>query len=154
MLDENKPIQPQAMGASGPVREPLAIIGIGCHFPGGATSPQAFWELLCAGTDATREVPSERWEVRKFYDPDLKKSGKMNTFRGGYLERSIDQFDAQFFGISPREAMWLDPQQRLLLLATWEALEDGGQIADQLAGSNTGVFIGGFTLDYQLMQNF
>jgi acyl transferase domain-containing protein/aryl carrier-like protein len=163
MLDENRPVHPagptqgsgesQATEGNGPVREPLAIIGIGCHFPGDATSPQAFWDMLCSGTDATREVPSDRWDVRKFYDPDLKKSGKMNTFRGGYLER-VDQFDAQFFGISPREAMWLDPQQRLLLQATWEALEDGGQIAEQLAGSNTGVFIGGFTLDYQLMQNF
>lgn len=138
---------------NGAVREPLAIIGIGCHFPGGATSPQAFWELLCSGIDATREVPSDRWDVRKFYDPELKKSGKMNTFRGGYLER-IDQFDAHFFGISPREATWLDPQQRLLLQVAWEALEDGGQVIEQLAGSDTGVFIGGFTLDYQLLQNF
>ncbi|HZR44713.1 MAG TPA: type I polyketide synthase [Ktedonobacteraceae bacterium] len=163
MLEENKHVHPaapaqdtgklQAAGTHGLLREPLAIIGMGCHFPGDANSPQAFWELLCSGTDATREVPGDRWEVRKFYDPDSKKSGKMNTFRGGYLER-IDQFDAQFFGISPREAMWLDPQQRLLLQVTWEALEDGGQVADQLAGSNTGVFIGGFTLDYQLMQNF
>lgn len=163
MLNGNKPTGPgtsrqqtresQAAFTDGPRREPLAIIGIGCHFPGGATSPQAFWDLLCAGTDATREVPSDRWDVRKFYDPDLKKSGKMNTFRGGYLER-LDQFDAQFFGISPREAMWLDPQQRLLLQVTWEALEDAGQAADRLAESDTGVFIGGFTLDYQLMQNF
>lgn len=163
MLDENRPVHPavptqstwesQATAAKSPVREPLAIIGMGCRFPGGANSPQAFWDLLCSGTDATREVPGDRWEVRKFYDPDVKKSGKMNTFRGGYLER-VDQFDAQFFGISPREAMWLDPQQRLLLQVAWEALEDGGQVADQLAGSNTGVFIGGFTLDYQLMQNF
>ncbi|MGH2479615.1 MAG: type I polyketide synthase, partial [Ktedonobacteraceae bacterium] len=74
-------------------------------------------------------------------------------FRGGYLER-LDQFDAQFFGISPREAMWLDPQQRLLLQVTWEALEDAGLVADRLVDSDTGVFIGGFTLDYQLMQNF
>jgi acyl transferase domain-containing protein len=163
MLNENisgHPVAPtqrtgesQVTLAEGLVREPLAIIGIGCHFPGGATSPQAFWDLLCAGTDATREVPADRWDVRKFYDPDLKKSGKMNTYRGGYLDR-VDQFDAHFFGISPREAMWLDPQQRLLLQVTWEALEDAGQVADQLVGSNTGVFIGGFTLDYQLMQNF
>ena len=76
----------------------------------------------------------------------------MNTFHGGYLER-IDQFDAQFFGISPREAMWLDPQQRLLLRVAWEAMEDGGQVPDRLAGSDVGVFIGGFTLDYQLLQN-
>src|ERR1700688_642590 len=103
--------------------EPLAIIGVGCHFPGGATSPDAFWNLLCAGTDATREVPADRWDVRKFYDPNPSKSGKMNTYRGGYLEH-IDLFDAHFFGISPREAMWLDPQQRLLLQVTWEALED------------------------------
>jgi len=163
MLDENRPAHPvaptqgpwesQVTGADGLVREPLALIGIGCHFPGGATSPQAFWELLCSGTDATREVPTDRWDVRKFYDPDPNKSGKMNTYRGGYLER-IDQFDPHFFGISPREAMWLDPQQRLLLQATWEALEDAGQVADRLAGSNTGVFIAGFALDYYLMQNF
>ena len=143
----------QAPLKDGLVREPLAIIGIGCHFPGGATSPQAFWELLCAGVDATREVPAARWDVRKFYDPDLRKSGKMNTYRGGYLER-IDLVDAHLFGMSPMEAMWLEPQQRLLLQVSWEALEDGGQVAERLAGSNTGVFIGGFTLDYQLMQNF
>lgn len=163
MFEENQSMPPvapaqqswdvQGAAADRVAREPLAIIGIGCHFPGGATGPQAFWELLCSGTDATRDVPSDRWDVRKFYDPDLKKSGKMNTFHGGYLER-IDQFDAQFFGISPREAMWLDPQQRFLLQVTWEALEDAGLPADRLVGSNTGVFIGGFTLDYQLMQNF
>ncbi len=134
------------------VREPLAIIGIGCHYPGAAIGPEAFWDLLSAGVDATRDVPDDRWEVRKFYDPDIGKSGKMTTFRGGYLER-VDQFDAQFFGISPREAMWLDPQQRFLLQVAWEALEDGGQVADRLVGSDTGVFIGGFTLDYQLLQN-
>ncbi|HEY7413730.1 MAG TPA: polyketide synthase, partial [Ktedonobacteraceae bacterium] len=143
----------QAMPVHGSTREPLAIIGIGCHFPGGATDPQTFWELLCTGVDATREVPVDRWDARKFYDPDTRKSGKMNTYRGGYLER-IDLFDPQFFGISPREAVWLDPQQRLLLQVAWEALEDAGQDADRLAGSNTGVFVGGFTLDYQLMQNF
>jgi len=161
MLSENRPVHSAAptqrtdgfQVGDGVVREPLAIIGIGCHFPGGAISPQSFWELLCSGIDATREVPVDRWDVRKFYDPDPRKSGKMNTYRGGYLER-IDQFDAHFFGISPREAMWLDPQQRLLLQVTWEALEDAGQVAERLEGSNTGVFIGGFTLDYQLMQNF
>lgn len=135
-----------------PAREPLAIVGIGCHYPGDATGPQAFWDLLTAGVDATRDVPEDRWEVRKFYDPDGAKSGKMNTFHGGFLER-IDQFDAQFFGISPREAMWLDPQQRLLLRVAWEAMEDGGQVPARLAGNDVGVFIGGFTLDYQLLQN-
>lgn len=136
-----------------PQREPIAIVGIGCHFPGGAVTPGAYWDLLCAGVDATRELPPDRWEIRKFYDPDPAKLGKMSTFRGGFLDR-IDQFDAQFFGISPREAIWLDPQQRLLLRAVWEALEDAGQDADRLAGSDTGVFVGGFTLDYKLLQNY
>jgi acyl transferase domain-containing protein/acyl carrier protein len=134
-------------------REPIAIVGIGCHLPGGVTSPEDFWDLLCGGVDATREVPSDRWEKRKFYDPDASKLGKMSTIRGGFLDR-VDQFDAHFFGISPREAIWLDPQQRLLLRVVWEALEDAGQVADQLAGSDTGVFIGGFTLDYKLLQNY
>lgn len=134
-------------------REPLAIVGIGCHFPGGAVSPDAYWDLLRTGVDATRELPQDRWEISKFYDPDPAKLGKMNTFRGGFLER-VDQFDAQFFGISPREAVWLDPQQRLLLRTVWEAFEDAGQDVDRLAGSDVGVFVGGFTLDYQLLQNY
>ncbi|MFE9020826.1 type I polyketide synthase [Streptomyces sp. NPDC007808] len=134
-------------------REPIAIIGIGCRFPGGATTPAAFWELLCTGVDATRDVPPDRWEIGKFHDPDGAKLGKMTTRRGGFLDR-IDEFDAQFFGIAPREAIWLDPQQRLLLQVAWEALEDGGQVSDRLAGSDTGVFMGGFTLDYQLLQNY
>ncbi|GLF93019.1 polyketide synthase [Streptomyces yaizuensis] len=133
--------------------EPLAIIGIGCRFPGGATTPAAFWDLLCAGVDATGELPRDRWDAGKFYDPDPAKLGKTNTVRGGFLDR-IDTFDAPFFGIAPREAIWLDPQQRLLLQAAWEALEDGGQVAARLAGSDTGVFMGGFTLDYQLLQNY
>lgn len=132
---------------------PIAIVGMGCHFPGGATDPAKFWDLLCKGVDATRDVPGDRWEPTKFYDPQAVKSGKMRTFHGGYLDR-IDQFDAHFFGISPREAIWLDPQQRLLMQVTWEALEDAGQIPRELRGSDTGVFIGGFTLDYQLLQNY
>src|SRR5215472_18045130 len=101
MLGENHTIHPivsahqfdesQVHLADGLTREPLAIIGIGCHFPGGANSPQAFWDLLCNGVDATREVPADRWDVRKFYDPETKKPGKTQACRGGFLER-IDQF--------------------------------------------------------------
>ena len=133
-------------------REPLAIVGIGCHLPGGAHTPQSYWSLLSSGTDATCTVPATRWNAAKYYDPNPSKVGKMVTRRGGFLSE-IDQFDPQFFGISPREANLIDPQQRLLLRTTWEALEDGGIPADSLAGGEVGVFVGGFTLDYQLLQN-
>ncbi|KGI70693.1 type I polyketide synthase [Mycolicibacterium rufum] len=139
-------------GATEERREALAIVGIGCRLPGGVDSPQDYWRLLLSETDATREVPESRWHAARFHDPHPGKAGKMVTRRGGYLEE-IDQFDAAFFGISPREANLLDPQQRLLLHATWEALEDGGIPPEGLAGSDVGVFIGGFTLDYQLLQN-
>ncbi|ORB61046.1 type I polyketide synthase [Mycolicibacterium tusciae] len=133
-------------------REPLAIVGIGCRFPGGGESADGFWNLLCNETDATRDVPETRWNADRYHDPNPAKVGKIATRRGGFLDE-IDQFDPQFFGISPREAHSLDPQQRLLLHATWEALEDGGLAIDRLAGTDVGVFVGGFTLDYQLLQN-
>jgi acyl transferase domain-containing protein/acyl carrier protein len=131
---------------------PLAIVGIGCHFPGGAHTPDSYWDLLRSGTDATCDVPETRWNAAKYHDINPKKVGKMVTRRGGFLSE-IDQFDPQFFGISPREANLIDPQQRLLLRTTWEALEDGGICAESLAGTDVGVFVGGFTLDYQLLQN-
>ncbi len=134
------------------INKPLAIVGIGCHFPGGAHTPDLYWDLMRSGTDATGEVPETRWNADKYHDPNPKKVGKMVTRRGGFLSE-IDQFDPQFFGISPREANLVDPQQRLLLRTTWEALEDGGISADRLAGTDVGVFVGGFTLDYQLLQN-
>lgn len=131
---------------------PLAVVGIGCRLPGGADSPDRYWNLLTSGTDATGDVPESRWNAARFHDPNPAKVGKMVTRRGGFLS-DIDQFDPQFFGISPREAHSIDPQQRLMLQTTWEALEDAGIPADRLAGTDVGVFIGGFTLDYQLLQN-
>lgn len=129
--------------------EPIAITGIGCRFPGGIDHPNSFWKLLQEGRDAITEVPASRWDVAQFYDPDLQKTGKANTRWGGFLD-PIDQFDAQFFGIAPREAVTMDPQQRLLLEVAWEALEDAGQIPEQLRGSQTGVFIGIGTHDYSI----
>ncbi|MDM9383687.1 beta-ketoacyl synthase N-terminal-like domain-containing protein [Chlorogloeopsis sp. ULAP01] len=127
--------------------EPIAIIGIGCRFPG-AQNPEAFWQLLCNGVDAIANVPKERWDVDAFYDPNPGSPGKMNTRWGGFLEQ-VDRFDAQFFGIAPKEASYIDPQQRLLLEVAWEALEDAAQVPQKLARTNTGVFIGISTNDYQ-----
>ncbi len=131
--------------------EPIAIIGMGCRFPGGANDPDAFWRLLSEGIDGISEVPAGRWLVDDYYDSDTGRPGKMNTRWGGFLDQ-VDQFDAEFFGISPREATCMDPQQRLALEVAWEALEDGGQAAPRLAGSRTGVFIGICSSDYSWHQ--
>jgi myxalamid-type polyketide synthase MxaB len=124
----------------------VAIIGMGCRFPG-ADGPAAFWRLLCDRVDAITEVPPSRWDVGRLYDPNPSAPGKMSTRWGGFVE-GIDRFDAAFFGISPREAAHMDPQQRLLLEVTWEALEDAGVAADALAGRRTGVFVGVGGSDY------
>jgi acyl transferase domain-containing protein/ubiquinone/menaquinone biosynthesis C-methylase UbiE/acyl carrier protein len=127
--------------------EPIAIIGMGCRFPGGANSPVAFWKLLRDGVDAIREIPPERWDIDAYYHPDRELPGKTYSRHGGFLDR-VDLFDAEFFGISPREASRISPQQRLLLEVAWEALEDAGLPIDRLAGSATGVFIGISTEEY------
>ena len=131
----------------GSPRDPIAIIGIGCRFPGGANSPESFWHLLINGVNAISEVPAERWDMCSFYNPDPHSSGTTYTRRGGFLDQ-IDKFDAAFFGISPREAASMDPQQRLLLEVAWEAIEDSCQAVDDLSGSKTGVFVGISTHDY------
>ena len=132
--------------------EPIAIIGMGCRFPGGANSPDAFWRLLRDGVDAVQEVPKERWDIDAYYDPDPKAQGKMWHREAAFVEQ-IDHFDAHFFGISPREAISMDPQQRLLLEVSWEALENAGQAPDKL-DSKTGIFIGIGQNDYaQLLAN-
>ena len=132
--------------------EPIAIIGIGCRFPGGANNAERYWQLLVDGVDAITEIPPDRWHINKFYHPDPAKPGKTYVRWGGFVD-NIDQFDPQFFGISPREAARMDPQQRLLLEIVWEALEDGGQVPKHLAGSNTAVFIGLMGMDHQDIQS-
>jgi acyl transferase domain-containing protein len=108
----------------GAVREPIAIVGIGCRFPGAADSATAYWDLVASGRDAITEVPADRWAVDAYYDPDPDAPGKMSTRWGGFLSR-VDEFDPHFFGISPREAQQMDPQQRLALEVAWDFLFAG-----------------------------
>lgn len=132
-------------------RAPIAVIGIGCRFPGQADDPHSLWRNLMAGVDAVGEVPAARWCLDTHFHPKRGVPGKSASKWGGFLD-AIDGFDADFFGISPREAALMDPQQRMLLEVCWQALEDGGQLPSMLRGSPVGVYIGGFTLDYMLMQ--
>jgi len=145
LLAEQK--RSQTTDAAALAAEPIAIIGLGCRFPGGADTPEAFWDLLRTSTDAITEVPSDRWDVDEFFDTDGTRAGKMNTRWGGFVD-GIDQFDAPYFGISPREASHMDPQQRMFMEVAVEALERAGQPIDSLAGSLTGVFVGSSMLDY------
>jgi hypothetical protein len=123
-------------------REPVAIVGIGCRFPG-ASGPGAFWKLLAGGVSTVSEIPADRLDVKALYDPRPGVPGRMATRWGGFLE-DVDRFDAGFFQMSPREAERLDPQQRLLLEVTWEALEDAGSGAEgPLRPSDTSAEPGG-----------
>lgn len=126
--------------------DPIAVIGIGCRFPGDVDGPERFWQRLRDGFDAIGEVPADRWNVNAWYDA-AGAAGSTSTRYGGFL-RGIDRFDARFFQISPREAETMDPQQRLLLEVTWHALEDATLAPDALVGSLTGVFVGLTAIDY------
>jgi acyl transferase domain-containing protein/acyl carrier protein len=128
---------------------PVAIVGIGCRFPG-ASNLQEYWHLLRNGIDAISEVPADRWDIEKFYHPKPGTPGKMNTRYGGFIDQ-VDKFDPDFFGISPREAERMDPQQRLVLEVAWEALENAGIPPSHLSGSQTGVIVGIGNYDHGLL---
>ena len=128
--------------------EPVAVVGIGCRFPGDAVGPERYWRLLVDGEDAISEVPADRWDADAFYDPDPLTPGRMTTKWGGFVS-DITRFDADFFGITPREAAAMDPQQRMLLEVAWEAFEHAGIPPDSLSGSRTGVMMGVYYNEYQ-----
>ena len=127
--------------------EAIAIVGMGCRFPGAEAGLSAYLELLREGRDAIKPMPPWRWQVDDYFDPDPEQPGKMYVREGGFIEH-LDQFDADFFGISPREAMAMDPQQRLWLEVCWEALEQANIVPEDLFVSQTGVFVGASSFDF------
>ncbi|MEU3459406.1 beta-ketoacyl synthase N-terminal-like domain-containing protein [Streptomyces sp. NPDC006733] len=144
-------VLPAAQKRRGAVDEPLAIIGIGCRYPGGVTSADELWELVAGGRDVIGPLPADRgWDLERLYSPDREKIGTTYARGGGFIA-GLGDFDAEFFGISPREVMAMDPQQRLLLEASWETLEHAGVDPTSLRGSDTGVFVGITGSDYSLL---
>ena len=138
------PVSPTA-GAGAPI----AIVGIGCRFPGNITDAESFWRVLIDGTDAISEIPVDRFDVAKYYHATPGLRGSIVSKLGGFVAQRLDEFDAPFFGISRSYADRLDPQQRLLLESSWEAMEDAGLDIVGLQGSTTGVFVGQWVSDFE-----
>ncbi len=129
-------------------REPIAIVGMSCRFPGEVYSPEDLWELVASGTDAISGFPTDRgWDLDALRDSTTDERDTSVSQQGGFLS-CVPDFDPGFFGISPREAVTMDPQQRLLLETTWEAIERSGMDATRLRGTRTGAFIGTNGQDY------
>ena len=133
-------------------REPIAIIGIGCRFPGGADNPYEFWENLKKGVNGIVDVPADRWDKDALFTPDFNISGKISVKKGGFI-KDFDKFDTGFFGISPVEAIRMDPQHRLLLETSYQAMEDAGVKLEDMDGSKTAVYVGVSVTDYADIQN-
>ena len=133
-------------------REPLAIIGIGCKFPGNVNSPEEFWELRHVNAIMEQYFTADRWNVDAKFSPDFRTAGKINVRKGGFI-KDIDKFDAPFFGISPLEATRMDPQQRMALELSYAAIEDAGLTFKDLNGSRTSVYVGISSHDYGDIQN-
>jgi len=132
--------------------EPIALVSMACHLPGGIDGPEALWDALAQERDMVGSFP-ERWAGLELFDPDPAAVGKSYAREGGFLD-DIESFDAAFFGISPREAQSMDPQQRLLLQTSWEALERAGIVPSSLIESATGVYVGAMDSDYAVDRRY
>jgi acyl transferase domain-containing protein len=121
--------------------EPIAVVGMACRYPGGGDTIEGFWEMLREGRSAVVEVPSARWNIDDYYNPDRRATGAMYTRHGAFLP-DIAGWDAEFFGLSPQEALRMDPAQRMLMELVWEGLENAGISPARAAGTRTGVMVG------------
>ena len=131
-----------------PAKEPVAIIGLGCRFPGGVKNLEQLWQLLINKQDVSKPIPKDRWDNDAIYDPDPLRPGHTHARTAAFLEEDVRAFDADFFGIVPREAKSIDPLQRMILEVVYEALEEAGIAPDSLKGSNTAVYIALGNSDY------
>ncbi|WP_425435738.1 SDR family NAD(P)-dependent oxidoreductase [Lentzea kentuckyensis] len=156
LLRDERPAAPAVVASrAADADDPIVVVGIGCHYPGGVHNADDLWNLVASGTDAMSGFPDNRgWDLGALYHPDPAHHGTSYTRTGGFLH-DADQFDAEFFGMSPREALATDPQQRLLLQTAWEVVEDAGIDPHTLRGTTTGIFAGVMYNDYgsRLMPN-